>query len=314
MGKNKYKKYPNQRPIRPTFTAPPPPAVNTAYGDAAIVATNEFKSLQIIIAGLGGTGAYVAEHVGRLAKIISRDEVDVRLMLVDPDIVKEENLDRQLFWQYELGEPKAVACARRFGRDWGNKTIAVVEEYGTHLLLGADMTLVIGCVDNPGARVNIAETLRLNKFGELPRAWWLDCGNLRDTGRVLLGSAYHVEQMRGAFSVNKKLCVQLPSPALQYPSLLIPEKGEKPEQEMSCAQMAAANLQSLNINPAIAVQAADMMTRLFITKDLKRFACGVNVASGSVKSSYVRPEDVARSIDRPTSFVLHAPMEDEEAA
>jgi hypothetical protein len=75
---------------------------------------------------------------------------------------------------------------------------------------------------------------------------------------------------------------------------------------MSCAEMAAANLQSLNINAAIAVQVADMMTRLLLTHNLKRFACGVNVAAGSVKSSYVTPADVARAIDHPASFVQAA--------
>jgi hypothetical protein len=114
--------------------------------------------------------------------------------------------------------------------------------------------------------------------------------------------------MRGAF-VDKKHCATLPSPALQYPSLLIPQPEELQEADMSCAQMAAANLQSLNINPAMAAQGSDILTRLLITKDLKRFACGVNVAAGSVKSSYVTPAEVSHSIDRPPSFVQAATEE-----
>jgi hypothetical protein len=108
--------------------------------------------------------------------------------------------------------------------------------------------------------------------------------------------------MRGAFLDGKK-CISLPSPTLQYPSLLIPQPEELDGAEMSCAEMAAANLQSLNINAAVAVQAADMLTRLLVTRDLKRYQCAVNVAAGSVKSFYCTPEQVAEEIERPVSFV-----------
>jgi hypothetical protein len=47
-----------------------------------------------------------------------------------------------------------------------------------------------------------------------------------------------------------------------------------------------------------------MLTRLLITKDLKRYQCAVNVAAGSVKSFYVTPEEVAREIDKPASFLM----------
>lgn len=38
-------------------------------------------------------------------------------------------------------------------------------------------------------------------------------------------------------------------------------------------------------------------------RDLKRFACAVNMASGSVKSFYVTPEEMARETGRPVSDV-----------
>jgi hypothetical protein len=95
----------------------------------------------------------------------------------------------------------------------------------------------------------------------------------------------------------------LPSPALQYPTLLIPGRDEVAGREMSCAELQAANLQSLNINAAIAVQASDFLTRLLITNDLKRYQCAVNLASGSVKSFYCTPEEIAREIDESPEFV-----------
>ena len=52
-----------------------------------------------------------------------------------------------------------------------------------------------------------------------------------------------------------------------------------------------------------AVYLADFLTRLIVTKDLKRFACEVNIAAGSTRSYYVTPDEVARVIHQPVSYV-----------
>jgi PRTRC genetic system ThiF family protein len=284
-----------------------PPALNLGFLNASTVTIPEFKLAQIVLVGCGGIGAYMAQHIGRIMRVLYGDQKGVNLTLVDPDVVNEENLGRQLFCDAEVGQPKAVALARRYGQAWALNTMAFEGQYSESLLLpSAEITILVGCVDNAAARRSLADTLANNPespgSNAPPKVWWLDCGNLRDTGRVLLGSAYSAEQMRGAFVDNKR-CINLPSPALQFPSLLVPQPEEMAGAEMSCAEMAAANLQSLNINAAISVQAADFLTRLLITKDLKRYQCAVNVAAGSVKSFYVTPEEVAREIGKPASFV-----------
>ena len=297
-----------------------PPLLNLGYHDAATVVTREHLRTQIIVAGCGGIGAYVVQHVGRLMCTIYDDQKGVNLTLVDPDVVEEKNLGRQLFCEAEVGEPKAVALARRYGQAWGLNTSAYVGEFDEKLILRdvVDLVVLVGCVDNARARATLHEALGNNPERTtphtLPTIWWLDCGNLKDTGRVLLGSAYAYEQMRGAFArpnpESKRFthCMSLPSPALQYPSLLIPEPGETQHsalstQHLSCAELQAANLQSLNINAGIAVQAADMLTRFVVTQDLKRYQCAVNLASGSVKSSYCTPSEVAREIGKPVDYV-----------
>jgi len=165
----------------------------------------------------------------------------------------------------------------------------------------------VGCVDNHDARKALHETLARNPERVaphvLPKTWWLDCGNLKETGRVMLGSAYGVEQCEGSF-LDKKRVISLPSPAIQFPDLLIPERADVGGRPMSCAELQMANLQSLNINAAIAVQAADFLTRLLVTHDLKRFGCAVNMHSGVVKSSYCTPDEVASEIRRHREFVI----------
>lgn len=291
--------------------APAMPTLNLGYSRASRVVTRDFQNVQIVIAGCGGIGAYVTQHVGRLMRVLYSDQRGVNLVLADPDIVEEKNLGRQLFCDAEIGIPKAVALARRYGQAWGLNTMAFYGEYSESLLLAdMDLAVIIGCVDNAAARVALHETLERNpsRIGPnaMPEVWWLDCGNAKDTGRVCLGSAYTDEQVRGAFLENKQ-CVALPSPALQYPTLLVPQKDELTDSKMSCAELQLANLQSLNINAAIAVQAADMLTRLLVTHDLKRYQCAVNLASGSVKSFYCTPDEVAREIRRSVEFVTRDP-------
>jgi PRTRC genetic system ThiF family protein len=285
-----------------------PATPNLGFHEASTVVTNEARIVQIIVVGCGGIGAYITQHVARLMRVLYEANRGVNLTLVDPDVVEEKNLGRQLFCDAEVGVSKSLALARRYGQAFGLNTIAYQCEYSESMLLpDVDLHVLIGCVDNHEARKALHETLGRNPERVaphvMPREWWLDCGNLKDTGRVMLGSAYDAEACEGSF-LDKKRVIALPSPALQYPDLLIPERADVGGRPMSCAELQMANLQSLNINAGVAVQAADMLTRLLVAHDLKRFACAVNLASGSVKSSYCTPDEVAGAIGRQGEFVI----------
>jgi PRTRC genetic system ThiF family protein len=291
---------------KPTPKAAVLPALNMGYLNAATIKTPEFKSLQFIVAGCGGIGAYMVQHIGRLMHVLYQNDLGVHMTLVDPDVVEEQNIGRQLFCHAEVGQPKAEALARRYGHAWGLNCSSWVGKYDESLLVGADLTILVGCVDNAEGRKELHETLEHNPAivvkDSPPNIWWLDCGNLQDTGRVLLGTAHVYEQCKGAF-VDSKTCIALPGPGLQSPGLLVPQADELAGSGLSCAQMAAANLQSLNINARIAAEAADMLTRLVVTSDLKRFACEVNLAAGVVRSYYATPEEVSQAIRKPVSYL-----------
>lgn len=282
------------------------PALNMGYLNAATIKIPEFKVLQIIVAGCGGIGAYMVQHVGRIMRVLYQSDYGVHLTLVDPDVVEEPNIGRQLFCDAEVGMPKAEALARRYGHAWGLNCSSYVGKYDESLLIGAELTILIGCVDNAEGRKELHETLQHNPAimdeHNLPNIWWLDSGNLRDTGRVLLGTAYNYDQCKGAFP-DPKSCIALPGPGLQSPGLLVAGPEEMEGSNMSCAELAAANLQSLNINARIAAECADFLTRLVVTKDLKRFACEVNLAAGAVKSYYATPDEVSQAIHKPVSFL-----------
>lgn len=310
--KKKHKKSSGgHRPQRPS-KAELLPTLDTSYLKAATVVPPDWEFVQIVQVGAGGGGSFMAMHVGRLMHSLYRMGKGVHLTICDPDVVKEENVGRSLFCdaEFEAAVPKAEALARRYGQAWGLNVSSYVGEFEDSLILGTDLTVIVGCVDNARARKSLNDVLKNNPAEpgphDAPSFWWLDCGNVNNFGRALLGTAHSAEHVRGAFPAPGR-CVSLPSPAIQYPDLLTPRPEEADgAQSMTCAERAAANLQSLNINAAVVIQAADMLTRLLVTHDLKRFACEVNLASGVVKSSYVTPEEVARASRKPVGYVLGA--------
>ncbi len=283
------------------------PSLDLSYLRAATILPREFSSLEIVLVGCGGTGSYMALHIGRILRVLTEMGKEVRATFVDPDVVEEKNLGRQFFCEAELGAPKALTLASRFGQAWGLDIAAVIDRFSSKLNIVkrnhlTDLTLIVGCVDNAAGRKAIASTLKHNRPGDTTRVWYLDCGNHEESGQVLLGSVYDLKSCTDLFKAST-LCSALPSPTLQRPELLKARPEELDHNKLSCAELLAANLQSLNINARVASEAADMMTRLLVTRNLKRFACELNLAAGSMTSTYATPEAVARVIGKEASFV-----------
>ena len=63
------------------------------------------------------------------------------------------------------------------------------------------------------------------------------------------------------------------------------------------------NLQSLNINAHIAAIAADMLTRLLLTNDLKKFAVNFDLPAGVMSSLYATPEEISRITNKSVDFL-----------
>lgn len=270
------------------------PAIDFSFVRAATVLARqpERGHVSIHLVGCGGTGSYMALHVGRLLVALGERGARARAVFHDHDHVEPKNVGRQLFSVAEIGRNKAETLALRYGSAWGLDVTARAERFkaADFKREADDLVVMVGCVDNAAARFELGKVLTANVAGRAPDLWWLDCGNHADAGQVLLGSAVLPEQARGAFSAG--LCSSLPAPSVQRPELLVPAREEQSARRMSCAELAAANLQSLNVNAAVATVAANMLTRLLLTRDLKHFACELNLAAGSMKSTYATHEAV----------------------
>jgi PRTRC genetic system ThiF family protein len=246
----------------------------------------------VALIGCGGTGGWLAPALARIAYILKRKEKEISLMFVDPDIVEEVNIGRQNFCQAEIGRNKAEALAERYGTAWGVEIEAIPRTWEEankteRVLAWESCSLIVGCVDNAKARASIVRELRNGSV------FWIDCGNHEASGQVLLGNVERLEEGARAFP-SKKMCVILPAPHVQEPTLLVPRRGENGKERLSCAELAALNAQSLAINQRVAAEAADMIGRLLVTHDLKRFAAYFDMDSGTASSVYAVKENVMR--------------------
>ena len=129
----------------------------------------------------------------------------VRLTFIDPDTVEMKNVFRQNFGEAEVGGFKAELLALRYAAAWGT----AIEVHPTRFAPGmvqleyGDLGVIVGCVDNAAARRSIADTLtqdaNMHSAEGLPRLWWLDAGNGKETGQVLFGAARNARQLQHAF-------------------------------------------------------------------------------------------------------------------
>jgi PRTRC genetic system ThiF family protein len=216
----------------------------------------------VVLVGCGGTGAYLAEAVCRL--LIGRQG---SLHLVDHDRVEPHNVARQAFDDRDVGKFKAQVLAERLARRFRRVVGYSVAPYDADLhghVFGelGGLRLLVGAVDNAAARRAIAATLDGGRdpFARRPPTWWMDLGNGRNSGQVLLGSATRRELLRGAFDPESGLCRALPAPSLQRPDLL--EAPPAPAPRLDCAEAVAAEEQSGTVNQVVAALGAAVAERL----------------------------------------------------
>ncbi len=264
------------------------------------------QPVQIVMVGCGGTGSWLAPSIARLARVLSESDRKIKVVFVDHDEVEPVNIPRQNFYDAEIGQNKAIALATRYGQFWGLEIAAVPFRFDPVKARGSynTLTIVVGCVDNAAARRSINEAAKWNNSKGAPRFWWLDCGNYADGGQVLLGSASTAAQLEAAFT-TPKICTALPSPAMQNPDLL-KARPEEAGKRMSCAELQAANLQSLTINQHAAAIAADYLTRMLTGGKLRICETNFNQDAQSSRSTAITPEAVAAMIKKPVEFVMKA--------
>ncbi|MBY9008085.1 MAG: ThiF family adenylyltransferase [Candidatus Lokiarchaeota archaeon] len=117
------------------------------------------KNSTALIAGVGGLGCEIAKNLAMVGV--------GKLILVDLDIIEFSNLNRQLlFVDAEIGEPKAIAAAKKLRQINPYITIEAynssLERLNPYLYKEAD--IIIGGLDSMNARLNLnAQAVRFKK-------------------------------------------------------------------------------------------------------------------------------------------------------
>jgi len=276
-------------------------AAGLSYAKAAKLMLPVYERLRLILVGCGGTGSWLAPSIARIARLHRDQGREVEVTFFDHDGVEPKNIPRQHFCEAELGRNKATSLAARYSAAWGVEIAAVPKRFKASAVeLDNDaLTILVGCVDNAAARQEIAK--RLAWLG--PPVWWLDCGNDESSGQVIAGSAVEATELVGGFTPSCKICKALPAPSLVAPDLLEPRPEELSTSKMSCAEIQMANAQSLAVNQMVAAIATDYLLGL-VNGGLRRFATFFDLLSGSMRSRYITPEEVARVIGKPASYVI----------
>lgn len=158
-------------------------------------------------------------------------------------------------------------------------------------------------MDNHQARIEINRCLAAAEryvASDAPNTWWIDGGNGKSSGQVLIGSTGKIFEPKQAFS-SASLCRMLPSPALQHPELLTNQEIAAKRSEnsrVSCPELVRLGEQSLNINNRVAVEINQFATELLLTNSLKRFATYFDLESGTSHSKYCTPTAIHETLSR----------------
>ena len=243
----------------------------------------------IVVAGCGGTGGYVAEGLCRLLA-----GTDIPLVLIDHDRVEPHNLLRQHFYEFDVGKFKSQALAERLARQFGRRigysvypfdSELVGEGFGSRMYTRLAQGIIIGCVDNAEARRSIAADFQFTN-------WWLDAGNGYSSGQVLLGNAGSPDSLHGGFEEHYQQVTRLPLPSLQLPSLLVPPTAPVAA-PMDCAEAVADDEQSPVINHAMALLVLQFMHR-FLKGKLTWMGAYIDLEAGTLQAVPAEPVTVAR--------------------
>ncbi|NLF76676.1 MAG: hypothetical protein GX573_13345 [Chloroflexi bacterium] len=238
----------------------------------------------VILVGTGGTGAQIARSVARLVYDMGRARLHVpAVRFIDPDTVDEKNIGRQLFSYGDLEQNKARVLAARFNATLGLSISAIDQPFdAARHVSHPRSTLLIGAVDNELARRELAR---------VQGALWLDTGNHRQAGQVILGDVGDLDLMLQHIDGKDGVYTHLPNAALLFPQLLEPESPSESEQEirdagLSCAGLVALGEQGLFVNDFVAAIAAQYIWRILYRQPIHTFA---SFADGDMLSARSLP-------------------------
>jgi PRTRC genetic system ThiF family protein len=239
------------------------------------------KPVKILLVGAGGTGSQMMVKLVNLHKamVALGHTHGLRVMVVDPDVVSHANIGRQNFYPGDVGSFKADVLVTRANMALENTVWeSNIGKLDTRSSLGG-YDIVIGAVDNRAARLGILRGLEGAHSGV---RYWLDMGNRKADGQVILGEV----SSRSKVGEDR---LRLPHVAELYPEMIDPAQ-EDLDDTPSCSLADALAKQSLFINPTIADFAGNILWQLFTKGEVENHGVFVNLERMMVMPLKVDPD------------------------
>lgn len=229
---------------------------------------NPTNPLTVNVIGAGGTGSQVLTALARINEsLVALGHAGLLVRIFDNDIITKANKGRQLFFDSEIGLPKAVALINRLNRALGTNWKAFIHLFDKTFSIqypdAISANLTISCVDTVQARFDIASILQTiapekNQHQHVNKPYyWIDFGNSKNTGQVILSTVTDIKQ-----PPSKKFnpVAKLPPVTDEFKTLLT--QSGKQDNTPSCSLAEALSKQDLFINSSLANLGASLLWNL----------------------------------------------------
>lgn len=231
--------------------------------------------VNIHLVGCGGNGSQTLTGLARIDHALRQlGHPGLRVTVFDPDTVSEANIGRQLFSPGDVGEYKARVLVERVNRFFGLAWDAAPFLYPDPRFQQELPDVLVTAVDAGKTRKEIGESYRA-LFAEAPDdadccLYWLDMGNSKETGQVILGT---IGEVVGA---DEPAVNSLPTILDMFPDLhLADDLDDTP----SCSLAEALQRQDLFVNQSVVTFALDLLWKLFSKGRLSVHGCFVNLGT-----------------------------------
>ena len=243
---------------------------------------NPTHPVTINLVGVGGTGSQVLTALARIDHALYKlGHPGLHVRAYDPDIVTDSNLGRQLFSQSDVGVNKADVFITRINRFFGLSWEAIPERCKNDDSICHEMAnITITCVDTLKSRIEIYDSFN-NSFvdndTENKPFYWMDFGNGKNSGQVVLGSVRTVKQpvIEGIETVsNLKTIGEL------HDLSQVNEEDSGP----SCSLAEALTKQDLFINSTLAQIGCAILWKLLSSGSIDSHGAYLNLESMNVNA------------------------------
>jgi molybdopterin-synthase adenylyltransferase len=230
------------------------------------------EPIRILLAGVGGTGSRVLTGLRHIhLALLAFDRPGLEVIALDPDTVGETNLVRQAFYPADVGLSKAAILINRLNLACGLSWQAGLHSVNREVILKLQPQVVLSCVDSRSARAAI-------HAGASDRSsrvhYWIDFGNARDTGQVILGEPLN--------AVNKRSRGRLKTAPELFPEIADTSSAE--DQGPSCSALESLKRQGLFVNDGVAVLGLNLLGQLLIGGSVRISRTHANFRSNQIQS------------------------------